>query len=258
MTAQTNTTNNATACHLMKILKRRQPEEVVALLEAQRSRKRTRTETETMFTKPRRPIATNYPEKVELESAKKPTESPVEIVKSILAETYAAKKRTATGTKDRSVRFTKPTESEIDTYGEMVKAMRASDLDKLRDFHAGGAKSLDACNRFGESFIHMACRRGNLDVVSFLIDEAKVRVVRRDDYGRIPLHDAVWTTKPNFDVMDKLLATVPPSLLLEKDVRGHTCFDYARREHWGAWASFLNERKSMLQSQLEQELSETL
>mmetsp|Transcript_41373 Transcript_41373/g.61240 ORF Transcript_41373/g.61240 Transcript_41373/m.61240 type:complete len:265 (-) Transcript_41373:98-892(-) len=243
------------ALQLLNFLKRRRPEQVIAQLQAQSASKRIRLESQTPITNTRPVVASRSLQKVEVSSPKplaspKPLESPVAVVKAILGKQLGEKNATA------NYDFTKPTESEMEAYDmEMVNAIRSGDLKKLREVHASG-KSLDACNRFGESLIHMACRRGKIDLVTFLIDEAKVRVTRRDDYGRIPLHDATWTSQPNFDVMDKLLATVPPSLLLAKDVRGHTCFDYARREHWGAWVKFLNERKALLETRLEEELSQ--
>ncbi|KAL7575871.1 hypothetical protein ACA910_003186 [Epithemia clementina (nom. ined.)] len=38
----------------------------------------------------------------------------------------------------------------------------------------------------------------------------------------------------------------PPDLLLAEDVRGHTPFHYARKEHWDGWLNFLEERKDHL------------
>jgi len=55
---------------------------------------------------------------------------------------------------------------------------------------------------------------------------------------------------PNFDVMDALLRYVPPDLLLSEDVRGHTPFHYARKEHWEQWLEFLKERQDLLLKQL--------
>lgn len=97
----------------------------------------------------------------------------------------------------------------------------------------------------------MACRRGDVEVVRVLVKEFQVRVDVRDDYGRTPLHDACWTTTPNFEVMDILIDAVDPMLLLAEDVRGHTPFDYARREHWELWLRFLKERKERLLKRLE-------
>jgi len=64
-------------------------------------------------------------------------------------------------------------------------------------FFSGGT-NLQCANRFGESLIHMACRRSHRDVVSFLVNEAGVSLRVRDDYGRTPFHDACW--RPELDL----------------------------------------------------------
>lgn len=143
--------------------------------------------------------------------------------------------------------FEKPRVEDIDAYdNEVIQAVRASDVIKLR-FLAESGKSLNAMNRFGESIFHMACRRGDFKVVRYLVEEANVRMDCRDDYGRLPLHDALWTSQPNFDVLDILIRHCPPNLLLAEDVRGHTPFDYARSEHLQKWTSFLQERRQLLE-----------
>ena len=142
--------------------------------------------------------------------------------------------------------ITKPKPEAIEAYDlEVVKAIRNSDIAKLRELHGKG-KSLDACNRFGESLIHMACRRSDLPLVTFLVEECKVNVSVRDDFGRCILHDACWTTVPNFGVMDVLIRNVSPEMLLAPDVRGHTPFHYARKEHWNQWVQFLTERQDVM------------
>lgn len=146
--------------------------------------------------------------------------------------------------------FQKPSEEATDAYDmAAVKAIRASDVSKLRALLEEG-KTFNACNRFGESLIHMACRRGDVDVVKFLIYDAHVSVDVRDDFGRTPLHDACWTATPNFDVMEVLLKCAPPELLLAEDVRGHSPFHYARREHWDQWVKFLSSKSQLLLKQL--------
>ena len=143
--------------------------------------------------------------------------------------------------------FIKPTEKAVAAYdATIVNAVRSANLDALRAAHK---ESLNACNQFGESLLHMACRRGNVDVVRYMVEEAKVNVHVRDDYGRTVLHDATWTARPNKDVMEVLLKAVTPEMLLAQDVRGHTPFDYARKEHWAEWVTFLSERQDRLVSQ---------
>jgi len=128
---------------------------------------------------------------------------------------------------------------------EVSKAVRTCDLEKMRALHRQDM-SFDACNRFGESIIHMACRRGDVKIIKFLIEEAQVRVDVRDDFGRSICHDAAWTTKPNFDVMDVLLTVVPPAFWVTEDKRGHTPFDYVRREHWGHWLKYLRAKQPVI------------
>jgi ankyrin repeat protein len=141
----------------------------------------------------------------------------------------------------------------------------------------GGKSCMNACNKFGESILSMACRRGHYETVHFLVVEAQVDVhLLRDDFGRRPHHDTCWTASLNDKVMDILLfgggatataAAAPPAqapqamtmtttlspieLLLEKDVRGHTPFHYARREHWDGWVRFLEQRSDKLLNALE-------
>ena len=101
--------------------------------------------------------------------------------------------------------------------------------------------SLQCGNQFGETLIHLACRRSNLDLVSFLVNEVGVSLRVRDDFGRTPWHDACWRTEPDLGLLDVLLDQ-EPELLLLSDKRGHTPLDYARREHWAVLVPFLLER----------------
>lgn len=104
--------------------------------------------------------------------------------------------------------------------------------------------------------MHLACRRGYLDVVTFLVCEAGVPVLVRDDYGRTPMHDACWSTSPNLELMEFLLRTCPDLLLLS-DVRGHLPFSYVRKEHWKAWIGFLEQHRDLLRPKLVKEEDET-
>jgi hypothetical protein len=150
---------------------------------------------------------------------------------------------------DISFSFVKPTEERIAAYKlEAVQATRSENVDELRKLRRSGL-SLDCCNRFGESLISIACRRGNADLVRFLVEECDVTLLQRDDYGRTVLHDAFWTSKPAKELVHFLLQEAP-DLLLVKDVRGHAPLDYVRNEHWDEWIAFLKERKGMLRPKL--------
>jgi hypothetical protein len=141
--------------------------------------------------------------------------------------------------------FHPPTPEQIEAYSnDAVNAVRSSDVDCLRTLLSNG-HSLQCCNRFGESLLHVACRRSNAEVVSFLLHEAKVSPCIRDDYGRTPLHDACWRGNPEYEIVE-LLLSVEPRLAYVKDVRGHRPFQYARREHWPNWREFIDRKRELI------------
>ena len=146
---------------------------------------------------------------------------------------------------ERRLPFLEVSQEMIDGYKlETIRHVRCNDLESLRKVHKDGGV-LQCCNRFGESLIHMACRRGLTDMVRFLVEEADVSLLVRDDYGRTPLHDAFWTPEPNFELAEFIISQVPEFLCV-KDVRGHTPLSYIRKEHFRSWQIFMEERKESL------------
>ena len=141
--------------------------------------------------------------------------------------------------------FIKPTPEMINSYQpEKITVVRKQDMEGVRALYTQG-ESFDACNRFGESLIHMACRRGCKEMVEFLVHEAKVNLFVRDDYGRTMLHDAFWTAEPNYELITLLIKEIPEFLCV-RDVRGHTPLDYVRKNDYTSWSSFLYENKDLL------------
>lgn len=137
--------------------------------------------------------------------------------------------------------FHELTEAEIEAYClEVIDAVRNGDVDQLRKLNSEG-KPLKCSNRFGESLLHLACRKQGLGVVDFLLNEAGLSPAVRDDYGRTPLHDACWTPVPNFLLVDMIVKKCP-DLLYIKDRRGHTPLFYARQNHWEQWIRHLEGR----------------
>jgi hypothetical protein len=141
--------------------------------------------------------------------------------------------------------FEAPKKDEIEAYGfEALDAVRTRDIALLESFHAGG-RPLKCSNRFGESILHLACRKGFTDVTDFLINKAGVPLWVKDDFGRNPLHDACWTCEPNFELMDLVIAKCP-DLLLISDARGHTPLSYVRRGHWNEWIKYIDEKINIM------------
>ena len=141
--------------------------------------------------------------------------------------------------------FEEPQPCEIEAYGfEALDAVRKRDIGKLEEFRKEG-RPLKCSNRFGESILHLACRKGFDDVVDFLIKKADVPVWVKDDFGRSPLHDACWTVKPNFEMMDVLIEK-SPDLLLVSDARGHTPLAYVRFPDFKKWVDYLTKKGPQL------------
>eukprot|EP00540_Astrosyne_radiata_P007762 CAMPEP_0116832866 /NCGR_PEP_ID=MMETSP0418-20121206/6124_1 /TAXON_ID=1158023 /ORGANISM="Astrosyne radiata, Strain 13vi08-1A" /LENGTH=245 /DNA_ID=CAMNT_0004462263 /DNA_START=139 /DNA_END=873 /DNA_ORIENTATION=+ len=128
------------------------------------------------------------------------------------------------------------TEEQIASYTiEVVAATRENKVEELKKiYETRGRSALDCCNRFGESLLHMACRRGFKDIVTFFLSEVGLGVRIRDDCGRTPLHDVCWNPRVQLDLAAQLLER-DPSLLLITDKRGHTPFQYARPQDWTTW-----------------------
>mmetsp|Transcript_21218 Transcript_21218/g.52214 ORF Transcript_21218/g.52214 Transcript_21218/m.52214 type:complete len:212 (+) Transcript_21218:154-789(+) len=143
-------------------------------------------------------------------------------------------------------KFIEPTKEMIAAYTmDASKAVRDNNIEKLQELHESGAP-LNCCNKFGDSLLNIACRRSHTQIVRYLLEEVKVTVYMKDDTGRIALHDACWTSTPNFEIVELLLKTAP-DLALMSDHRGHTPFDYTRSQDWGKWCNFLEQHKSLFQ-----------
>lgn len=141
---------------------------------------------------------------------------------------------------------TKKTNSTDGYTMEAVGAIRSNDIAALRYMLENGS-NFDACNANGEYLIHLACRRASPETVEFLLKEAGVRANVRDTMGRTILHDVCWKSFPDLKMMSTVLSLVSPDLLLAKDMRGHTPFDFARKEHWKEWIGFLMDRQDVIQ-----------
>ena len=186
-------------------------------------------------------IMSDLPDRIKYQNAKADVK-PMDVVKQALD----ARGITFTGTKSAFDMpddfFVKNSEA---NYQEIVDAIRSNDVDALRKLHSNGT-NLQCANKFGESLIHLACRRSHRDVVSFLIDEAGVSLRVRDDFGRTPFHDACWRGELDLELIDMLLEK-EPKLLMLSDKRGHSPLDYTRRGHWAELIPFLLDRASKFQ-----------
>lgn len=141
--------------------------------------------------------------------------------------------------------FSPGTEEQIAAYtSDVVSAARTNNVEALKELTAQG-KTLNCLNRFGESLVHMACRRGFYEMVDFLLEQPGVSVRIVDDCGRTVLHDCCWNPSPQLEICKRVME-LEPALFLVSDRRGFTPFQYARPEHWKAWRHFLFENRETL------------
>ena len=143
--------------------------------------------------------------------------------------------------------FIIPTSIQIQNYSnKVVSAVRSSNLSELQSiYNQYGKVALDTCNKFGESILHIACRRSTVSIVSYLLNIVQINPCIKDDYGRNPLHDACWRSVPEYGIVELLLEK-EYRLMYSKDVRGHLPFQYARKEHWNDWINWLDTKKKEL------------
>ena len=121
---------------------------------------------------------------------------------------------------------------------EMVAAIQEGNVEQVRLLWRSG-KRVDGCNNFGESFLHIACRRGYDSLVEFLVKEAMTNLRICDDHGRNPLHSTCWSIKPKYRIA-KLIVEREPLLFMFADARGHTPLMYVQSSAWGDWCTFIS------------------
>jgi hypothetical protein len=97
--------------------------------------------------------------------------------------------------------------------------------------------SPNPCNNYGESLVHMVCRRGDHKLLKIML-EAGCSLQVTDDYGRTPLHDACWRAQPSFEVV-KLILNADKNLLSLLDCRGASPLSYIKKENNDIWMDFL-------------------
>jgi hypothetical protein len=132
-----------------------------------------------------------------------------------------------------------PSEERLQAFtNEKVDAVRNNNVETLRRMHQQG-ESLDACSKNGESLLHLACRRGTIETVQFLVQVVPTTI--QDELGRTILHDVCWRPRPDPALFMVVFHAVPRSFLLTPDARGHTCFDYCRKSEWPLWNAYLQE-----------------
>ncbi|MGK3740764.1 MAG: ankyrin repeat protein [Bacillariaceae sp.] len=129
----------------------------------------------------------------------------------------------------------------------VVSACRRNDLDALKKLYTEENQTMNCSNRFGESLLTMACRRGFEAIVEYLLQLPDVDIRVCDDSGRTVLHDACWNPSPQLKIVE-LIMERDPALFFISDNRGFTPFQYARSQHFLIWRTFLLKNMDYLQA----------
>mmetsp|Transcript_128236 Transcript_128236/g.191109 ORF Transcript_128236/g.191109 Transcript_128236/m.191109 type:complete len:391 (-) Transcript_128236:101-1273(-) len=136
--------------------------------------------------------------------------------------------------------YCRPTPLQQASYGSRISfAVRSSEVSLVRRLLDAGL-SPNPCNNYGESLVHMVCRRGDHKLLRVLL-EAGCSLQVTDDYGRTPLHDACWRADPSFETVQLILDS-DKHLLHLLDCRGAAPLSYVKKENYKMWIAFLETK----------------
>ncbi|KAH8074319.1 hypothetical protein JL721_1874 [Aureococcus anophagefferens] len=103
---------------------------------------------------------------------------------------------------------------------------------------------MNACNRYGETLVHAACRAGSQRSLAYLLAHGgTLRCC--DDAGRVPLHESCRAGQPCLAIALRILLE-DSRQAHALDARGSAPLEYAPPEAWKAWYAFLHEHKQRL------------
>lgn len=129
------------------------------------------------------------------------------------------------------------------SYAAIANSVRTGDLSAVIE-HVEGGNTLQCCNKFQETAIHLVCRRGQEKILKYMLD-SDVSPCIQDDNGRTPLHELAWASTPNFEMVKAILLS-SPDLLYVKDKRGSTPLSFVGRTNWEPWNEFLQAHRDIL------------
>jgi ankyrin repeat protein len=134
-----------------------------------------------------------------------------------------------------------PTELQLASYDKhLIDRVRYDRVDEFSSILAQGI-SPNPVNGYGESILHLICQRGSVKFLRLLIEHGcDVQVA--DRFGRTAVHEACFSSKPNFKLVEMLLR-IEPRMMTLTDCRGATPLSYVSKSHWAAWLQFLESVK---------------
>jgi hypothetical protein len=131
----------------------------------------------------------------------------------------------------------------------LMTAVRDNDIKTIRHLHEVLHIPLQCANQFQESIVHTVARRGYTEMLQYLMNDAQISVRVCCDGGRNALHDACWTTTPNFHMI-QLFVQNSPDLLYLCDQRNFTPLDYIPKDAYAVWNTWLQDHDHLLKPQV--------
>lgn len=106
------------------------------------------------------------------------------------------------------------------------------------------------CNKKGESVVHLCVRRGNFEMLDFLVNQAGVPTRTFCNNGRSPFHDAarLWIqddADEDSSRMIQLLLQDSPELLWVADNNGQTPLQCVPQENWSDFCKFIRTNANL-------------
>jgi Ankyrin repeats (3 copies) len=143
--------------------------------------------------------------------------------------------------------YNKPTPLQQASYSRhIIDLIKAQNVVKFRQIMMSGI-SPNPCNTFGESSLHMVCRRGDAVLLQVLLShEVGTDLHVADDYGRTPLHDACWASNFAQEVVQLILMhniDENRHMFYMEDARGSLPLSYAQKSHYSQWKQFLEDHQ---------------
>lgn len=143
--------------------------------------------------------------------------------------------------------YNKPTPLQQASYSRhIIDLIKAQNVIKFQQIMMCGISS-NPCNTFGESSLHMVCRRGDAVLLQVLLsEEVGTDLHVADDYGRTPLHDACWASSFAQEVVQLILMqniNENRHMFYMEDARGALPLSYAQKSQYIQWKQFLEDHK---------------
>lgn len=141
----------------------------------------------------------------------------------------------------QSAYYNKPTPLQVASHHvHLVELLRDEKFYDMGMILSSGI-SPNPCNEWGESIVHMLCRRGDYKMLDVFV-KSNCTLQVADDFGRTPLHDACWAAEPCFETAE-IIIQADPRLLHMTDCRDSPPLSYVPRQHWSKWNHFLDSIK---------------